>query len=297
MLLKYLGPAVLGLSLLSWSCNNLESVPLVYTPDLVFDAQPKRVLIVSFDGLRPDAISPARAEHIQSVAAAGVSATGAHTILPSITLPSHTSMLTGVTPEKHGIFWNNWDPSKGLVQVPTLFDEAKKQGLRTAMIVGKEKFRHLNHPGSVDDFVLETGDPSAIARAAIGVIHDQQPQLLFVHFAHPDNVGHKHGWMTSDQLEAIDEADTGLGRILQSLKNQGLLASTAVIVTADHGGKGSTHGDASEESTSIPWFAVGAGVGAHRTIGSPVTTYDTAATAAKLLAVPVPANWDGKTVL
>jgi arylsulfatase A-like enzyme len=205
-------------------------------------------------------------------------------------------MLSGVSPEKHGIYWNGWDPSKGTIRVPTVFDEAKKLGMRTAMIAGKLKFAHLDHPGSLDRFIIREGDASEIAEVTSRVIRDVRPQLLFVHFAHADNVGHKKGWMTSDQFDAIHDADQAMGEIFQTLQELGLLASTAVIATADHGGSGKGHGDASDTSTMIPWFAVGAGVPKTGATDQPVTTYDTAATAAKLLDIPIPADWDGKPV-
>jgi predicted AlkP superfamily pyrophosphatase or phosphodiesterase len=277
-------------------CGSSSEIPAIYRSDTQFDAKPQMVMIVSFDGLRPDAIAPSEAIHLRSLQDTGVNARAAHTIMPSLTLPSHSSMLSGVTPEKHGIFWNGWDPSKGTIRVPTIFDEAKKLGMRTAMIAGKLKFAHLDHPGSLDRFIVREGGADEIADVTSQVIRDVRPQLLFVHFAHADNVGHKKGWMTSNQFEAIHDADQAMGQIFQTLQELGLLASTAVIATADHGGSGKGHGDASEESTSIPWFAVGAGVPKTGATDQAVTTYDTAATAAKLLEIPIPASWDGKSV-
>ncbi len=278
-------------------CGSTPDLPIVYERNMQFDAQAKMVIVVSFDGLRPDAVAPAEARHIQSLADAGVSAKFAHTILPSLTLPSHSSMLSGVKPETHGIYWNGWEPAKGTIKVTTIFDEAKKAGLKTAMIVGKEKFKHLMHPGMVDQFFFHEGDATIIAEAASTVIREFRPNFIFVHFAHPDVVGHKKGWMSSAQLKTIRRADQGLGRIFKELRSLNLVSSTTVIVTADHGGSGKGHGDASEVSTSIPWYAAGPGISsAGSTFDKPITTYDTAATAAALLGVPVPASWDGKPV-
>jgi predicted AlkP superfamily pyrophosphatase or phosphodiesterase len=254
------------------------------------------VLIVSVDGLRPDAIDEAGAVHIQSLAAAGTRAKVARTVVPSITLVSHASMLAGVSPAKHQIFWNSYDLTKGTIAVPTLFDLAKKAGLSTAMIVGKEKFRHLARAGTVDRFVFETGNPHAIAFAARKAIEEMEPGVLFVHFPHPDQVGHKKGWMSSKQFRAIRDSDRALGEIFQALRDRSLFASTAVIVTADHGGSGRGHGDESEVSRRIPWYAAGPTVPVGSEIERELMTYDTAATAAKLLSLPIPAEWDGRPV-
>lgn len=290
---------VIFASLFASGCGSTPDLPIVYERNMQFDAQPKMVIVVSFDGLRPDAIPAGEAHHIQSLAEAGVSAKYAHTILPSLTLPSHSSMLSGVKPETHGIYWNGWEPAKGTIKVTTIFDEVKKAGMKTAMIVGKEKFKHLVHPGMVDQFFFHEGDPTIIAEATSTVIREFRPNFLFVHFAHADTVGHKKGWMSSAQLKMIRRTDQGLGRIFKELRDLNLLATTTVIVTADHGGSGKGHGDDSEVSTSIPWYAAGPGIvksGAGATIDKPITTYDTAATAAALLRVPVPASWDGKPV-
>lgn len=285
--------AILFCLALSVSCSSKQTVPTVYSEASTFDAQAKMVVVVSFDGLRPDAIQAAGADHILSLVAAGTQAVAAHTIMPSITLPSHSSMVSGVSPAKHGILWNDWSPARGLIPVTTMFEEAKHAGFTTAMVANKEKFKHLNRPGTIDEVVLEYGDPKELADAASSVIRRVRPHLLFVHFGHPDKAGHDDGWMSKSQLEVIDDADQALGTIFHTIKDLGLQASTTIILTADHGGSGKGHGDASEVSTSIPWIAAGAGVPVRGKLQKSLMTYDTAATAITLLGVPVPASWDG----
>jgi len=70
-------------------------------------------------------------------------------------------MLTGLGPQAHQILWNNFLPEKGLVKVPTIFSIAKQHGLVTAMFVGKEKFKQLELPGSLDAFVWPRPDDNA----------------------------------------------------------------------------------------------------------------------------------------
>ena len=103
----------------------------------------EHVYIISIDGGKPAVIHQSRMPVLDQLAATGACTWAAQTIYPSTTLPSHVSMLTGVGPGKHRVLWNNWIPEQGLVTVPTVFSEAKKAGLSTAMFVGKEKFRHL----------------------------------------------------------------------------------------------------------------------------------------------------------
>src|SRR5918995_285305 len=67
----------------------------------------KNVLLVSIDGLRPDAIAKFSAPTLQRLIREGRYSLSARTIMPSTTLPSHTSMLSGERPEVHGVSWNN----------------------------------------------------------------------------------------------------------------------------------------------------------------------------------------------
>ena len=62
------------------------------------------------DGLRPDAIFHAPAPNLQALACQGAYSWRARTIHPSITLPSHASMVSGFPPEQHGIFHNDLQP-------------------------------------------------------------------------------------------------------------------------------------------------------------------------------------------
>ena len=66
----------------------------------------EHVVLVSIDGLRPDAISPKETPTLSRLTTEGSYTLSARTILPSKTLPSHTSMLTGQPPDIHGVSWN-----------------------------------------------------------------------------------------------------------------------------------------------------------------------------------------------
>src|SRR5665213_847498 len=125
------------------------------------------VFIISFDQGNPDLIEKADMPVFHKMAAEGAHTWEAYTIIPSLTLPSHTSMLTGVGPQKHQVLWNDYEPEKGPVKVPTIFSIAKEHGFVTAMFVGKEKFKHLDIPGTVDDFVWPRpeDDAKAVAKA------------------------------------------------------------------------------------------------------------------------------------
>ena len=69
------------------------------------------------------------------------------------------------------------------------------------------------------------------------------------------------------------------------------------MITADHGGKGTSHGGPTLEEIEIPWIIKGPGIKAGNEIASPVNTYDTAATVAYMFGLTQPSCWIGKPVL
>ena len=257
----------------------------------------QHVFIVSFDGGKPMVMQHSQMPTLDGMLAEGAGTWWAQTVFPSLTLVAHTSMLTGVSPAQHKIDWNDWDPTKGLVTVPTMFALAHQKGITTAMFVCKDKFKHLNVPGTLDIFAIPSHSASAVAATAGSYILAHKPGLCFVHFEDSDAAGHKYGWGSPEQKRSFTDEDGALRTIKDAIQKAGIEKTSVVIVTADHGGHATTHGSNTAEDMNIPWIAWGSGVKRGYTITADVTTYDTAATALWLLHVPIPKNWDGKPVL
>jgi predicted AlkP superfamily pyrophosphatase or phosphodiesterase len=267
----------------------------------------RHVFIISFDQGNPDLIEKTPMPTFHGMVDGGAHTWSAYTIVPSLTLPSHTSMLTGVGPQVHQILWNDYEPEKGVVQVPTIFSLAKKRGLVTAMFVGKEKFKHLLIPGSVDVFVWPQpeDDAKAVARAFAEQVGKLKPNLCFIHFRDPDTMGHKYGANSPEKIQALKDCDEALKTIKDAIESAGLMKSSVIILTADHGSHDvktrdgrtvATHGSAESVDVKIPWVAWGKGVKKNFTITAPVVQYDTAATALWLLDVPLPESFWGRPV-
>lgn len=254
-----------------------------------------RVLIVSIDGLRPDAIDYAPMPTLQGLMKIGAYSLTAQTIFPSSTLPSHTSMLTGLCPSAHGVTWNEYLPEKGYAQGTDLFDLAHTAGLRTVMVVGKEKLRQITDPASTDVFQWVNDLDPIIAKRAAQLIPDGF-SVLFVHFPDPDLDGHEYGWMSFPQLFTLRRTDQALQTLLDALDKADMRVGTLIIVTADHGGHNTTHGFDIPADMTIPWVAVGPGI-QPKALTSPINTTDTAATAAWALGLPLPSEWAGRPVL
>lgn len=256
----------------------------------------QHVFIISFDGGKPAVMRQSEMPTLFSMVQHGAVTWTAQTVKPSITLVSHTSMLTGVQPAKHKILWNSWKPERGIVAVPTVFSLAHAVGLKTALFAGKEKFKHLDIAGSLDKLAIPGYDAKSVAAAAAPYIIAQKPNLCFIHFADGDGAGHKYGWGTPEQKQAFANTDAALKVVRDAVKKAGIEATSTFILSADHGGHDKTHGTDSPEDMNIPWIAYGARAKPTYWIRSDVSTCDTAATALWLLGVVVPTDFDGKPV-
>src|SRR5687768_8438547 len=146
------------------------------------------VMIISIDGLRPDAIDLFRAPTLQRLMREGTYSRDAQTVLPSTTLPSHTSMLTGVDVDVHGVTWNSDETAsdRGPVSVPTVFSLAHAAGFRTAAFFGKGKLQHLHLPRTLDYVRSLDGRVSWLGSAQRTVndverhLTEAHPNLLFI---------------------------------------------------------------------------------------------------------------------
>jgi len=259
------------------------------------------VIVISIDGLRPDAIEAHRATTLQRLMREGSHTLAARTVLPSYTLPSHVSMLTGVPPEVHGIAWNeDRTEGEGFVGAATVFELAARHGYHTAAFVSKSKLRHLQKPGTLDHAAaprgLGTRSAAEVADAVADYLAHRRPNLLFVHLSEPDVAGHTVGWMGRVYGWAVRRADAAVARILIEADEAFGPGNYTVIVTADHGGHGRKHGSDAPQDVFIPWIIWGRGVTRGAVLPEGIRTTDTAATVLRLLGLEVPSGWEGTPV-
>jgi predicted AlkP superfamily pyrophosphatase or phosphodiesterase len=255
------------------------------------------VLIISVDGLRPDALAQAETPVLDGLRRQGMYTAEARTVVPSVTLIGHASMLGGLGPDKHGIFWNIDNAGLGKIKGPTLFSVASQAGLSAVMVVGKPRLEDIVLPGSVETFDYAGYTDQQVVEAAMPWLVGKLPAILFIHLPDVDSAGHASGWMSAEQLLTISQTDQRLGQMVEALAGQGYLSQTLLLITSDHGGANQAHGQDTAEDTTIPWLAVGPGVPHNGVITADVIIYDTAATALYALDLPRPAGWDGQPIL
>ncbi|WP_161554478.1 alkaline phosphatase family protein [Sinomicrobium soli] len=112
---------------------------------MMFAQHDRHVLLISIDGLRPDFYLGEEWDTptLKSLMKTGVYADGINSVFPSVTYPSHTSIVSGAFPDKHGIFYNvprtskdshwNWEYER--IRTRTLWDAAEEKGLTTGAVM------------------------------------------------------------------------------------------------------------------------------------------------------------------
>lgn len=120
---------------------------------LLFAAVPaaaRPVLMISIDGLRPADVIEAEAKglklpNLRRFVAEGTYATGVTGVVPTVTYPSHTTLITGAAPARHGIVGNQtFDPLRinqggwywyaSDIKVDTLWEAASRAGIKVGNV-------------------------------------------------------------------------------------------------------------------------------------------------------------------
>jgi len=229
----------------------------------------ERVILISVDGLRSDALDEARRGALPGFArffADGATTLNARTDPDyTVTLPNHTSMLTGRPVEgDEGHGWvENDDPRDGDTlhkqkgaYVAGLFDVAHDHGLRTALLTGKSKFEIFDTSWNgehgapdrvgeddgrdkIDEFAYEERIEDITAGVLAELRASEPRALIFVHYPQTDAAGHSKGWDMKDgsaYRRAVAAVDHELVRLFEALAEDERTGRVAVVLTTDHGG-------------------------------------------------------------
>lgn len=237
------------------------------------------VIAVSIDGLNPAAIRELGADRtptLHRLMAEGASTLNARTEREQTnTLPNHTGMVTSRRIDAdsggHGVVWNDERLDPNTVQeaaghpVASVFSVVDTRERDTALFASKEKFSLFERSwdAAIDAYVMRENNRRLVRRVRSDIA-DKARAFRFVHLSAPDVVGHEHGFMGAEYLDAVAATDRRLGRIVAAVESKGSLAGhTVVVVTADHGGRGVSHRDPTKLfNYRVPFIVWGATVAA-----------------------------------
>ncbi len=206
---------------------------------------PERIVVVSIDALHPAALTPATMPNLARLARLGRVTLDGHSTSPPKTLIAHTAMLTGLTPAQSGKRDNGWEEGDPTVAFPTVLDDARAAGYRTAFFYSKEKLGYLVTKG-VDVHALAPDDAIQRGRAFLAA-----PGLAFLvlHVSGLEQVGTESGWLTRPYLVRATEIDRELAPLVAELERR---ASYFLVITSDHGGHEREHGTEHPEDRRLP---------------------------------------------
>ena len=243
----------------------------------LFAAPPERhkLLVLSVDGLdwrylRDRDQLGLHIPHLRQMLQEGRYAQGVVGVWPTITWPSHTSLITGVRPDQHGILGNRRPKAEGgdyywtvdLLKSPTLWQAAGKHGLSTASVTWPvtvdaainfdlpEYFQRRNGgsmdllsvarkstPGLVDEiaraypsFPQQWVDDRTRTLATLFLLKQKAPDLLLVHFVDLDSEEHDQGPFETNANAVLERTDELVGKILTALP-----ANYQFALVSDHG--------------------------------------------------------------
>lgn len=236
------------------------------------------VILVSIDGLMPQYYLNAdefrlRIPNLRRLMREGSFAEGAVSVMPSVTFPAHTTMITGVNPSHHGIENNGvFDPDKALgggwhwyyedLKADTLFAAARRKGIKTASVTwpvtagapidwnlpdmypvadlreAKNLRSMVSHPNLLAvlppaEDLVRMGDD--VRTQVARYFLKMRPGFLAIHFLELDGAQHRHGPGSAAAREALEQIDGYLGELFGVLDQEGCWEQTSLFVVSDHG--------------------------------------------------------------
>ena len=268
----------------------------------------KRVLVIAFDGIRTDGLAQASTPNLDALIRRGSASMATRDVMPSITLPNFTSILTGTGPEVHGVNNNKWRPDNYKLPAvetdndgyfPSVFKELKDQvpGMRTAFYWNWKPLIVPYNPKYFDDTLFAEQDayePLYERAEAFLKEHRDEPAMVFLYTVHTDHAGHKYAWMSPEYIKSIEDGDAAVGVLVEHLKKEGMLDDTHIFFITDHGGINRGHGGVSTEEMIVPWVVAGPGIRKNFTITEANNTVNTASTILRLFGAEQPLCWTGE---
>lgn len=247
------------------------SILAVLLAHAIFAAQP--LVVISVDGLDNRYLAQAdqrglKIPTLRKLMREGQYSRGVIGVVPTITWPCHTTLLTGVDPVVHGIL-SNWRPpgdrylDYAQIKSPSLIGAAHQAGLTIAAITwpvtvgapvdwnlpeffskrrgGDMDLRSIESKANPPDLVAKiAADCPAFAQewvddrirtmAAIWILRHERPRLMLLHLVDLDSEEHDNAPFSREAYATLEHSDQLIGEIVAALP-----AGTALAVVSDHG--------------------------------------------------------------
>ncbi len=213
------------------------------------------VLLVSFDGFGANYLEWYDTPNFDDFAEHGVKADGLKPQFPSKTFPNHYTIATGMYIENHGLIANSFYDAKldlyfSLKNRDRVEDgrfyggepiwvTAEKQDVKTAAYfwVGTEASINQTQPSIWKIYDQGVSFQSRIDSVAswFSLPEDRRPHFIALYFHEPDGAGHNYGPKSEKTRKKVEEIDSVLGNLLQSMAKLSISDQLNIIITSDHG--------------------------------------------------------------
>ena len=282
---------------------------------------PPDIILITLDTTRADALGVyGHVDHatpvIDSLAQKGVLFEEAQTVAP-FTLPAHSSILTGLYPDRHQVRDNDgFVLNSGVATLATILRDAgwqtsafvsaavldERYGLDSGFDVYDDGF-HLAASDTKPGLRRRTaGDTVERASAWWWSANAERPVFQWVHFYdahHPLNPDEPWSGQYNDPyIAAIAEMDHAIGELLATLEHERPDRPTWVVVVGDHGEGRSDHGELTHgwfvyrSTMRVPFLISGPNVKTRR-VAELTSVVDITPTILELVEVDIPADLDG----
>ena len=284
----------------------MTDLPRLDTPRLPAGTSDRKLLVIGVDGLRWDRIAPSPAPVLHDLIAGGLYGTGAHPFdSPARTMsgPGWSTMLTGVSPARHGVLSNSFR-GRRFDRYPDFLTLAKRArpelsvyaavdwpALTDKGLFGPDIDVRVTLDGERNTYAAE--DPR-IADVSVRVLAERDPDVAFVYLCSIDEAGHKEGALSDLYRDRIARVDAMIGRLLSAVRGRPRYAEEhwLVLVSTDHGHLDTGgHGGTSEAERAVFVILYGDGVPAGARLPA-FRTVDVAPTALAHLAIPLDPAWE-----
>ena len=299
----------------------LAGIVLTAVGPLAFGFEPlvRKVLYIGIDGTRFDAIEKADSPNLDLLMKTGIYSDRCVILSEryrkndTISGPGWSSILCGVWADKHGVHDNTFAGAT-YAEFPHLFARLKevRPDARTVSLVTWEPIHKLivsqadvsinyeQKDHAVADY--DRYDTQATAEA-VKQLSEANADILFLYIGQVDVAGHAHGFHPTvpEYIAAIERGDKLVGQALAAVKSRKTYADEdwLVIITSDHGGKGTGHGGGHQTPEILNSFLIVSGPSAKRgQFEEQVYLVDAPVTALAHLGVTAKEEWklDGRVV-
>lgn len=224
------------------------AILILSLPALAFAAD--SILVVSIDALHPAALSAKASPILHALMQPRHYTLQGRSVDPPKTLIAHTAMMTGLPPDRNGKRDNEWQSGDPQVAKPTLFDDAKRAGYRTAYYFSKPKLGYLVG-AAVDEHGL---DPAGGVAQVRDFFRGEGKRFAFLHVSGLEWAGGDSGWLSQAYLDELSDIDISLAPLFDEISRRG---SYAIVVTSDHAGHDKLHGTGHPEDYKLPLIFTG----------------------------------------